>query len=225
MSELPIATDAREKSPFDQIRHVDGAGEYWLAREMQPYLDYTQWRNFEKNIKTAAKACKESGIDPDLHFVPIKTFVKIGSRATRQIQDYRMTNYAVNIIVTLSIKKQNRYEDGFVYFLKSPINNMVKIGFTNSLESRRLEDIRLMSPVPLRLLGTIRGSAATERSLHRRFAELRHHGEWFTIDESLEDFIRSNVKQAKAESPGSGPVAGNRPGRKVSVRSGREFPS
>lgn len=34
-------------SPFDQIRRLDAYGrEYWLGREMQPLMQYSQWRDF-----------------------------------------------------------------------------------------------------------------------------------------------------------------------------------
>ena len=41
---------------FEDIKHINDDGqEYWLARELQTVLDYTQWRNFKETIdKTEA---------------------------------------------------------------------------------------------------------------------------------------------------------------------------
>ena len=41
-------------SPFDQIRHTDEYGrEYWTGRELQPLMEYTQWRDFAATIERA----------------------------------------------------------------------------------------------------------------------------------------------------------------------------
>jgi len=47
-------------SPFEQLKHSDDAGEYWSSRELALLLEYTEWRNFEKVIKKAIKACENS---------------------------------------------------------------------------------------------------------------------------------------------------------------------
>ena len=49
---------------FESIKHINEAGqEYWLARELQPVLDYAQWRNFNEAIERAKLACKNSGFE------------------------------------------------------------------------------------------------------------------------------------------------------------------
>ena len=46
---------------FDSIKHIDDNNiEYWLARELQPVLQYAKWENFHKVIKTVMIACKIS---------------------------------------------------------------------------------------------------------------------------------------------------------------------
>lgn len=47
---------------FEDIKHINDDGqEYWLARELQTVLDYTQWRRFSDTIERAKLACKNSG--------------------------------------------------------------------------------------------------------------------------------------------------------------------
>lgn len=47
---------------FESIKHVNEYGEeYWLARELQPVLEYAQWRRFSDAIERAKLACKNSG--------------------------------------------------------------------------------------------------------------------------------------------------------------------
>ena len=47
---------------FDDIKHIDEFGnEYWLARELQSVLQYTEWRKFKGVIDKAKIACESSG--------------------------------------------------------------------------------------------------------------------------------------------------------------------
>jgi hypothetical protein len=71
--------------------------------------------------------------------------------------------------------------DAVVYVLGTPGSNTVKIGRTTNL-AKRLGDIQRMSPVPLSVLWQCPGASELETRLHRHFAHLRSHGEWFTFD-------------------------------------------
>jgi hypothetical protein len=78
-----------------------------------------------------------------------------------------------------------------VYFVRCELNGLVKIGIAENLE-RRLAGLKAQSPVPLELLATIPAeSYELEAALHRRFAEYRHHGEWFEVSDGLDDLIES----------------------------------
>ena len=45
---------------FESIKHINEYGEeYWLARELQPVLEYSQWRRFSDAIERAKLACKQ----------------------------------------------------------------------------------------------------------------------------------------------------------------------
>lgn len=47
---------------FEHIKHLTDEGiEFWSARELQPVLQYTEWRNFQSGISKAIEACKGSG--------------------------------------------------------------------------------------------------------------------------------------------------------------------
>jgi hypothetical protein len=73
----------------------------------------------------------------------------------------------------------------------------IKIG-TADYPFLRFEQLQLMSPVRLRLVGTMQGGTITENELHRRFAHLRSHGEWFMPGLDLVRFIN---KRAEAWPP------------------------
>lgn len=52
-------------SPFDAIKRVDEAGEYWSARELMPLLGYRKWEKFEDSIERARVSIANTGMDPD----------------------------------------------------------------------------------------------------------------------------------------------------------------
>lgn len=67
-----------------------------------------------------------------------------------------------------------------IYFIQAEGIGHIKIGFTDNDDALiRLASLQIGSPVKLRLLGTILGTADDEKDLHRRFAAYRIHGEWF----------------------------------------------
>ncbi len=77
-------------SPFDAIKRVDERGEHWLARDLQPLMGYTQWRQFEDAIDRAMTACRNIGVDPDLHFCgQPQEFEGHGRRGA----DFRLTRF------------------------------------------------------------------------------------------------------------------------------------
>lgn len=85
---------------FESIKHVNEYGEeYWLARELQPVLEYTQWRRFADVIERAKLACRNSGYAPEDHFANVGKMVDIGSGAEREVQDVMLSRYACYLIV------------------------------------------------------------------------------------------------------------------------------
>lgn len=75
-----------------------------------------------------------------------------------------------------------------VYFIQSgcPVG-YIKIGVARD-PLRRLQNMQTHCPYPLRLVHDIPGDVDTEREIHRRFASLRHRGEWFLPGPELLEF-------------------------------------
>ena len=59
-----------------------------------------------------------------------------------------------------------------------------------------------MSPIPLRLLGVMKGDH--EEDCHVRLAAFRLHGEWFALSETVKEFVRSNAITSSAGEERSG---------------------
>lgn len=82
--------------------------------------------------------------------------------------------------------------DGQVYFLAARTVGLVKIGRSIDMVSR-LQAIRWLSPVPLELIGLVEGGSQREAAYHRRWANLRSHGEWFNLTVELAIDIEAEV--------------------------------
>lgn len=72
--------------------------DFWLARDLQKLLDYTQWRNFSAVIEKAKTTCKLSKVDASNHFADVSKMVNIGSGATKELDDIMLTRYACYLI-------------------------------------------------------------------------------------------------------------------------------
>lgn len=82
---------------LDEIRHKNGT-EYWNARELYPLLGYQTYRNFKPVIERAREACRQSGQALENHFADIRIMVPLGSGASREVDDVKLTRYACYLI-------------------------------------------------------------------------------------------------------------------------------
>ncbi len=78
----------------------------------------------------------------------------------------------------------------YTYFIQAGADGPIKIGSTKNLLIR-LRPLCGMSPVPLKLLGVMKGNA--EGRCHFRLGAFRIHGEWFAPSPVVLDFIRENA--------------------------------
>lgn len=72
--------------------------EYWSARDLQPCLGYSNWRDFKNTIKKAIKSCEQSGNNPENHFADARKMVEIGSHTVRALEDYHLSRFACYLI-------------------------------------------------------------------------------------------------------------------------------
>ena len=78
---------------FEEAAYDEGGLEYWLARELQSLLGYSDWRNFMSIVNKAKESCTNIGIDPNYHIVdfnkminlPKMQFVKLDIMLTRML--------------------------------------------------------------------------------------------------------------------------------------------
>jgi len=88
------------KSSFDGISHVvEGENvEYWLARDLMPFLGYSRWENFVEAIHRAETACSSQKVDVSDHFRDVTKMIDLPKGAKREIADVMLSRYACYLI-------------------------------------------------------------------------------------------------------------------------------
>ena len=109
--------DKYTENTFEEIKHIDEYGnEYWLARELQIALEYSQWRRFGEVINRAIISCDNSKLEINDHFAKVGKMVDIGSKTSRNIIDYKLSRYACYLIVQNSDPRKEVVALGQTYF-------------------------------------------------------------------------------------------------------------
>ena len=101
---------------FEDCAHEKDGVEFWLARELQDLLGYTQWRNFETVIDKAKIACENAGQAVADHFADVSKMVGIGSQTQRQVLDLALTRYACYLIAQNGDPRKDAIAFAMTYF-------------------------------------------------------------------------------------------------------------
>ena len=117
MTENALQVVKYDENLFENIKHVNEYGqEFWYARELQPLLEYSQWRYLKEAIERAKTACANSGHDVEDHFAEVRKMVEIGSGAKRNVEDYELSRYACYLIVMNGDPRKEVIALGQTYF-------------------------------------------------------------------------------------------------------------
>lgn len=105
------------KLSFEDLKKINQHGiEYWSARELQPYLGYSQWRRFENAIQKAIESCKQSGNDPNHHFAGAGKQIDFGKGATQIVEDYHLSRFACYLIAQNGDPRKSEIAHAQKYF-------------------------------------------------------------------------------------------------------------
>lgn len=88
------------------------------------------------------------------------------------------------------------YPGGSVYFISD--GEYIKIGSSERV-GRRFKSLQSGNPKKLELLGAVSAKLFSEYGLHRRFADIRVHGEWFKHTPELMAFIEEAIQTPEPE--------------------------
>ena len=90
--------------------------EYWLARDLQHLLGYSEWRNFGMVLSKAKTACELSGHKVPDHFVDVNKMVDLGSGSQREVDDLMLTRYACYLVAQNGDSKKQPIAFAQTYF-------------------------------------------------------------------------------------------------------------
>jgi len=157
---------------FEEYAYEQDGVEYWLARELQELLEYTQWRNFLNVIEKAKIACENSGNAVSDHFADVSKMVKIGSGAERKQEDFMLTRYACYLIAQNGDPKKEQIAFAQSYFA-------IQTRKQELLEERILLMERLHAREKLAATETELSKNIYERGVDNSgFARIRSKGDW-----------------------------------------------
>ena len=83
---------------FEESAYIENGVEYWMARDIQRLLDYTQWRNFALVIDKAKTACVKAGQTIGDHFADVSKTIPMPKGASKDVPDLMLTRYACYLI-------------------------------------------------------------------------------------------------------------------------------
>lgn len=98
------------------VNTTDEDIEFWLARDLQHLLGYSQWRNFQSVIFKAQTSCEVSGHKVLDHFADVSKMVEIGSGATKEVDDLMLTRFACYLIAQNGDSKKEQIAFAQTYF-------------------------------------------------------------------------------------------------------------
>ena len=102
---------------FEKIKHTNEFGqEFWYARELQPVLEYSQWRRFAEAIERAKIACEKSGHIVSEHFAGVGKSSPMPNGGNRVIDDFMLSRYACYLIVMNGDPRKEIIALGQTYF-------------------------------------------------------------------------------------------------------------
>jgi hypothetical protein len=87
---------------------------------------------------------------------------------------------------------------GFIYFLQSDYNGLIKVGYTTDI-TKRFGSLRASNAASIGIIKVVLGNFFLESEIKRFLKFCQHHNEWFYPHDKLLAFIDSLVDRQKLD--------------------------
>jgi len=159
-------------SSFEEYAYEQDGVEYWMARELQELLGYTDWRNFNNIVTKAKESCKTSGEAVSDHFVDVNKTIPMPKGATKEVSDFMLTRYACYLIAQNGDPKKEQIAFAQSYFAVQTRKQEILEQHIQLME-------RLQAREKLAATETELSKNIYERGVdHSGFARIRSKGDW-----------------------------------------------
>jgi|ERR1019366_1726448 DNA-damage-inducible protein D len=101
---------------FEECAYQQEGIDYWLARELQELLGYSDWRNFLNAVDKAKESCKTTGEAVLDHFVDVTKTIPMPKGASKEVPDIMLTRYACYLIAQNGDPKKEQIAFAQSYF-------------------------------------------------------------------------------------------------------------
>jgi DNA-damage-inducible protein D len=159
---------------FESLKKFNQHGiEYWSARDLQICLGYSEWRKFEATLKKGITSCKQSGNEPQNHFVGADKMVPIGSGTDRKVVDWHLSRFACYLIAQNGDSRKPEIAEAQKYFAIQTRRQELSDEIAADLE--RLE-LRKQASVEFKALSGAARDAGVQNSMFGIFHDAGYKG-------------------------------------------------
>ncbi len=157
---------------FEEYVYEKDGVEFWLARELQKLLGYTDWRNFLNAVDKAKESCKTFGEKASDHFVDVNKMIPMPKGATKEVPDIMLTRYACYLTAQNGDPKKEQIAFAQSYFA-------IQTRKQELLEQHLQLKERLHAREKLLAAETELSKNIYERGVDNKgFANIRSKGDW-----------------------------------------------
>ena len=188
-------------SLFESLKHVNESGvEYWSAREIYPYLGYTQWRGFADAIERAKESCKSASQRVEEHFADARKTSPMPNGGTKEMLDVHLTRYACYLVAQNGDPRKTEIAQAQTYFAiqtrYAEIQQMEGYQRLTTEEEMRLFLRQQMREHNVELADAAQKAGVKEPWEYARFQNAGYKGLYNGMDE---DAIHSHKRLTKSQ--------------------------
>lgn len=183
---------------FEDIKHVNEyEQEFWLARELQVALGYTEWHSFSKVIEKAKIACAESSHDIDMHFVPVSKLVPLPNGGEKIVEDFQLSRFACYLTVMNGYPRKKAVALGQTYFaIKTRQQELISGYNTLSEDQKRLAIRKEIARHNKSLARTAKQAGVIDSTDYAKFQNAGYQGLYGGLD-AKELHARKKLKKSQ----------------------------